>query len=1244
MDYQYENLDDERFQEFCSCLISKEFPNVQSYPVGQPDGGRDTIVYLLDTPKKDFIVFQVKYVRNANQERDLHKWLIDVLEGEAKKVDELIPKGAKKYYLLTNVRGTAHLDSGSKDKVNAIFEDHIKIPAICWWRDDLSRLFEKDPIFKWSFPEILNGQDILNSVLFENLQENKERRASVIRAYLTDQFEIDSEVKFKQIDLQNRLLSLFTDVPLKIKKLNQKNKSLKRTLNSVFNQQKRFHSEEIYFMEENLCMGAAEFLLHSKTQNEIERVLLEGGPGQGKSTISQYVCQVHRIRLLDKNLDIKLLPHSIKNTPIRLPFKVDLRDIAAWVEKKNPYQGHVPQESFDSTWKNSLESFLTSHIYYHSKIDGFTISDFIAICKYSPILFVFDGFDEIANIKSRSDIIEFIDKGITRISANTKSVQAIITSRPAAFSDSVGFSTDNYPHFELTDITPNIINEYVEKWVKASKLGSRDASELKKLVNEKLEMPHLKELAKSPMQLAIFISLLRTKGQSLPNKRTALYDNYINLYFDRESEKNNLIRDKRDLIIDIHQYLAWLLHSEAELYKNSGSINFDQLIIRLKEYLKNEGHDPSIADQLFDVMKERVCALVSRVQGTFEFEVQPLREYFCAKYLYTTAQNSTVASVKPGTKPDRFNAILRNFYWQNVVRFFAGCADAGELDMILQELRELQSDELLKFTHYPRIITSQILSDYVFTQKPKKMIDVVKIIVDGINIGNIINQNEETTYSERLLLPNECGRTEVINECFQQLAAFPSNDYALELIGVINNNPLNNLEIWQFYLAKITDENLITKWLEHAYRLQLIHKIDDSILLDLLRQSKKQNLIKRIQIIINGNRIELLNHDVEIKKAALNYILSGEIVSFPRKKSDASFNFFIILFPHILINALAHGSSNISLIEFINRMLSRQSTTSLLDFKINDEIDQLIRNFATKIEPALVDSASTLGNGLDQCDKIIEAGRDVFGDNWIFYVAATIASGIKSKNETIKEYSELNDTTISLCKRARFARLRSGNIKYWTSQFEQAQDLKFPLLLFFSWATPKAIIQMLPLIIKIIKQLDSSEFSILLEGISVTTRNSIFDDTQQKTIELELKNIIDIDEIKYILSLRFRKDQTGKFIYENIKNKQNILKQITEEKFQYLLRIFMRTPKNIDVLHEIKALYPTVSQYYEISNHMHQNFDHIKIPYLTAKQIMGNYKDYPKILGSLAEKACRFYANEHLIPVGKIAADGKWFD
>ena len=63
MDYIYENLGDERFQEFCSTLISKEFPNIQAFPVGQPDGGRDAISYRMDSSKKKFIVFRLEFYK-----------------------------------------------------------------------------------------------------------------------------------------------------------------------------------------------------------------------------------------------------------------------------------------------------------------------------------------------------------------------------------------------------------------------------------------------------------------------------------------------------------------------------------------------------------------------------------------------------------------------------------------------------------------------------------------------------------------------------------------------------------------------------------------------------------------------------------------------------------------------------------------------------------------------------------------------------------------------------------------------------------------------------------------------------------------------------------------------------------------------------------------------------------------------------------------------------------------------------
>src|SRR6266850_1206146 len=103
MDYALENLGPERFQQMCQSLLVKEFPDVQSFPVAQPDGGRDSIAYFPGSQREQFMVFQVKFVRRPQAEKDPHKWMIDVAEQEAPKIRNLIPKGAKAFYLLTNV-------------------------------------------------------------------------------------------------------------------------------------------------------------------------------------------------------------------------------------------------------------------------------------------------------------------------------------------------------------------------------------------------------------------------------------------------------------------------------------------------------------------------------------------------------------------------------------------------------------------------------------------------------------------------------------------------------------------------------------------------------------------------------------------------------------------------------------------------------------------------------------------------------------------------------------------------------------------------------------------------------------------------------------------------------------------------------------------------------------------------------------------------------------------------------------
>ena len=125
-------------------------------------------------------------------------------------------------------------------------------------------------------------------------------------------------------------------------------------------------------------VGAATLLLHPIIQKEVPWIVLEGAPGQGKSTITQYLCQVHRMRLFGAEEVKKQLPDAYKeaeglnaipqhhiNALICLPFRIDLRDLASWLSGRNPFSAENETIAISNTSK-ALEEFLAFLVKHHS--------------------------------------------------------------------------------------------------------------------------------------------------------------------------------------------------------------------------------------------------------------------------------------------------------------------------------------------------------------------------------------------------------------------------------------------------------------------------------------------------------------------------------------------------------------------------------------------------------------------------------------------------------------------------------------------------------------------------------------------------------------------------------------------------------------------------------------------------------------------------------------------------------------
>jgi hypothetical protein len=1272
MDYPLENLGPERFQQMCQALLAKEFPRVQCFPVAQPDGGRDAVSYYPEGSGDKFMVFQVKYARKPLAETEPHKWLAAIVEDEAPKVRELIPRGAVRYVLMTNVPGTAHLDKGSIDRLNSLLTDKLGVPSSCWWRDDIGRRLDDAWDLKWAYPDIMAGPDFLRAIIESGLSEHRERRASAVRAFLRAQYDMDEEVRFKQVELQNKLLDLFIDVPIALRDQQADRQThhifqgvVRRVMSrrdlevedsDVEVQAALFEPGVRWHVQQEEPLGAAALLLSAPMQRRLPRVVIEGAPGQGKSTIAQYVCQVHRMRLLGEVDALMSLPPEHRDAPVRLPIKVDLRDFALWLARKDPF--NVEQADAEpANWNRSLDSFLAALISHQSGGTQFTTDDLLATLRISATLVVFDGLDEVADMGRRHEVVEEIVRGVQRLEANAASMQAIVTSRPAAFANSPGMPHAKYPYLQLLSLNRSLIMDYAERWLRARHLDSKQGAEFRAVLKDKLDQPHLRDLARNPMQLAILLSLVHTRGASLPDKRTALYDYYIDLFFSREAEKSPLVRNHRELLIDIHRHLAWLLHSEAEQGDTRASVPQERLQQMVAEYLGKEGHDPGLARELFTGMVERVVALVSRVEGTFEFEVQPLREYFAACHLYYTAPQSSPGKEKPGSKPDRFDAIARNFYWLNVTRFYAGCYSKGELPSLVERLQDLTNESGFRIISFPRMLAATLLGDWVFTQNPKSVQQAVDLVLDPAALRYVLAPSETRRHragvQNALVLPPRCGREELIKRCFQMLAASPPRDLAFQLLDLLKANSESKSDVMRSWIEQVkaaAPENRL-RWLDHGVQLGTLSTLEPGELAHLMSDLNLQAEPAALAALFRARRLDFLHSSEVVFDNVITQILDREVSAQPSRRIESP------------LDALSHAVDGgryslafrdrqpISLenhLEGRNRAARLTWSSQLVTNTESYAGHRLCVEFARVAEKESQRSTIEWATDLTPWDNVIEVGRELWGDRWALLNLANIAAGIRSTSDKCTDCPELLDTSRSLARRIRFARLRSGAHKWWKGQLAAASsdcEISFALLVALTWTTAPNILVNAELVDVLLSRLDERSWHRLFAAVR---RCAGVARVQEEASEALSSKALPRCMSQRLASLLADRVDFGS---SRLLCKRYIEGRPTED--TVVLEFALR--EALDVQNFGKAPWApqleVVKRCYELGvvfepyafRRQRSPGEPSPVPLGIAQEILSTPDHFPSFLLAIAEERCRQDVSSKVVPVATIAEREGWF-
>jgi hypothetical protein len=1074
--YLYELLDSERFQHFCQALLVRDYPDLQCFPVGQPDGGRDALSRGSDGEAK-IVVGQVKFKRVDETENA--QWMIDALVKEKPKIERLAARGATRYLMMTNARGTAHEDVGRIDLVQEWLDKNISIPSMVLWRDELDRRLDgADSALKLTYPSILTGADTLTLMVAAQMGPHKERIERTLRAFVAEQYRKDEEVKFRQVELANSLLALFVDVPIDVSRIvwpGAPTKLPSQTRHAIMRAgapvRRTAQSGVVDFSEGygRFTVGAADLLLDSDVQAGMPWTVLQGAPGQGKSTLAQYVCQVHRARYLDKKDFIGELPDTHLNASFRMPIKVDLRDLAAYLANK-PYLG---LEEPPTSGARTLERFVASLVSIQSGGLVFSADDFAEIASGIPILLFLDGLDEVADLDLRRVLIEKILEGLNRLKEGGSDLQVVVTSRPSLFGRAPSFSKA-FERLNLAPIDDKTVHAYANKWVLARRLNEDRGAEVLQILREKLELPHIRELTKNPMQLTILLSLILSIGHSLPDVRTDLYREYMNLFMTREAEKSPVVREHRALLLEIVEHLAWTLQSGAESDRQSGSISGADIRKIIAEFLDRGDHETAILDDLFTGGLERVYVLVQRVEGLYEFEVQPLREYFAAKHLYSSAPVGTFRHLDAqGDRAQRFEAMAANPYWANVTRFYAGFYEGGEIGALSLSLRELVGSKDIAVSLNARSIAAALLTDWIFKSKKYVQTDVIRLVFDptGVSLASI----GKLSGFEAGSLDKQCGRDVLARILFEDHVRDSDTPASMRVCLLLRRNGgrylASEFEAWISESSGQERSRRFHRGSASGALVDLEATALETLVFD--DEPEEKEIVERLRsLVIYGSRS--LAESERLFEASLDGVLKWG--GFSVASTDRN---------------LSRLAGILNGVPFGRAYFDREQEADEAPFP-GTRVAQLNETLAKVDAAGLFDQRGISWQDPDVWSRLIEIFRESFGDTWSTYRLAALSVGlIKTGAAEGVGKTDHSDASIPLFTRAATAKAWRGRASWWADRLTDSAGVErlFWLSLLLLWGPSKHVSSNLSAIESVIDDLTNDELEQLEDTLDAGVDN-----------------------------------------------------------------------------------------------------------------------------------------------------------
>ncbi|MBD2629500.1 hypothetical protein [Trichormus variabilis] len=672
--YDLTQLDPNSFEHLVNHLALRALGlGVTGFSPGS-DGGRDGYFegeapYPSETDRWSGSWYLQSKFHKPHLSKDPQKWLVNQIKAELKEFKD--PESGRKlpdnWIVVTNIDPSGTPETGAFDQANELVAKEC--PALknnfhIWGGRKIIDLLILHPEISNHYRHFLTPGNILTEI-YDQLKDAQAEVKTILRFLILSQFDEQQYTKLEQAGGTERpgIHKLFVDLPFRCQEYNLQDLVMPLLLQT---------SAKCHRINEQEA-DTKEWQIWNKHPSRAKVWFLKGGPGQGKSTITQFFCQIQRAALiLNKEVpNITTKQRSLANelrkaiesnnfwtSVLRIPINIELKDFAQWFgrqKEKNKACGVLTY----------LAEFISNGV--EQEVKAGTLKRLLGNRSW---VIVFDGLDEVPqDVKDAvaSEVCRFVNNVAVEINAD---LLTLCTSRPQGYSGQ--FEDLDGPTIELIHLSA----EQALMCAKPLLELDRTTNEAKKaieILTSAIESPAVRELMTTPLQSHIMAVVVRD-GERPPQRRWKLFNNFYQVIKRREANRNlpdkrlaKLLREEEKLLKTVHNRLGFVLHARAESSQGARTNlehkhDFKKLVTDAVSQMVETPSVNETIDVLMRATMERLVLVSTPTDGNYvRFDIRPLQEFFAAEFIYE--------SVDAEQLRQRVEIIASDAHWREVMYF-----------------------------------------------------------------------------------------------------------------------------------------------------------------------------------------------------------------------------------------------------------------------------------------------------------------------------------------------------------------------------------------------------------------------------------------------------------------------------------------------------------------------------------------------------------------------------------------------